>query len=128
MSEQSTSSTTAVRHFRQILLWPLQLMPIRPGTQIQELWGLLDQEMAENQWRELLDEFTPDGKEFQLHHYSEFVTFLPYVQRFIYRESRLESEGALQPIDRRRRSAVTQTADDGGNGSLGRHHNLSTLR
>jgi len=92
VSEQSTSSTTAVRHFRQILLWPLQLMPIRPGTQIQEHWELLDQEIAENPWRELLDEFTPDGKEFQLRHYSEFVTFLPYVQRFIYGESRAKKE------------------------------------
>ena len=92
MSEQITNSTTVVRHFRQILLWPLQLMPIRPGTQIQEHWELLDQEIAENPWRELLDEFTPDGKEFQLRHYSEFVTFLPYVQRFIYGESRLKKE------------------------------------
>ncbi len=92
MSEQSTNSATVVRHFRQILLWPLQLMPIRPGTQIQEHWELLDQEIAENPWRELLDEFTPDGKEFQLRHYSEFVTFLPYVQRFIYGESRLKKE------------------------------------
>ena len=92
MSEQSTSSTTVVRHFRQILLWPLQLMPIRPGTQIQEHWELLDQETADNPWRELLDEFTPDGKEFQLRHYSEFVTFLPYVQRFIYGESRATKE------------------------------------
>ncbi len=40
----------------------------------------------------MLDEFTPDGKEFQLRHYSEFVTFLPYVQRFIYGESRLKKE------------------------------------
>jgi len=46
VSEQSTSSTTVVRHFRQILLWPLQLMPIRPGSQIQEHWELLDQEIA----------------------------------------------------------------------------------
>ncbi|MBA2548259.1 MAG: hypothetical protein H0V16_07345, partial [Burkholderiaceae bacterium] len=92
MSEQSTNSTTVVRHFRQILLWPLQLMPIRPGSQIQEHWELLDQEIAENPWRELLDEFTPDGKEFQLRHYGEFVTFLPYVQRFIYGESRAKKE------------------------------------
>jgi hypothetical protein len=92
VSEQSTNSTTVVRHFRQILLWPLQLMPIRPGTQIQEHWELLDQEIAENPWRELLDEFTPDGQEFQLRHYAEFVTFLPYVQRFIYGESRLKKE------------------------------------
>jgi len=92
VSEQSTSSTTVVRHFRQILLWPLQLMPIRPGSQIQEHWELLDQEIAENPWRELLDEFTPDGEEFKVRHYGEFVTFLPYVQRVIYGESRAKKE------------------------------------
>ena len=59
-------------------------MPIRPGAQIQEHWEVLDQETADNPWRELLDEFTPEGKQFQLRHYSEFVTFLPYVQRFLF--------------------------------------------
>ncbi len=92
MAGQSNNSAMHVRHFRQILLWPLQLMPIRRGTQIQEHWEVLDQETADNPWRELLDEFTPDGREFQLRHYSEFVTFLPYVQRFLYGESRAKKE------------------------------------
>jgi hypothetical protein len=92
MAAQANNSAMNVRHFRQILLWPLQLMPIRPGTQIQKHWEVLDQETADNPWRELLDEFTPDGKEFQLRHYSEFVTFLPYVQRFLYGESRVKKE------------------------------------
>ena len=92
MAAQANNSAMNVRHFRQILLWPLQLMPIRPGTQIQEHWEVLDQETADNPWRELLDEFTPDGKQFQLRHYSEFVTFLPYVQRFLYGESRAKKE------------------------------------
>jgi CorA-like Mg2+ transporter protein len=92
MAEQSNNSAMSVRHFRQILLWPLQLMPIRRGTQIQEHWEVLGGETADNPWRELLDEFTPDGKEFQLRHYSEFVTFLPYVQRFLYGESRVKKE------------------------------------
>lgn len=94
MAEESTSGTTVVRHFRQILLWPLQLMPIRPGTQIREHWEVLDQKSTDNPWRELLDEFTLDGAEFQLRHYSEFVTFLPYVQRFLYGESRQKKENA----------------------------------
>lgn len=94
MSEQSTSDMTVVRHFRQILLWPLQLMPIRPGTQIQEHWEPLDRETTDNPWRELRDEFTPDGGQFQLRHYSEFVAFLPYVQRFLYGESRAKKENA----------------------------------
>ena len=92
MAAQANNSAMDVRHFRQILLWPLQLMPIRRDAQIQEHWEVLDQESADNPWRELLDEFTPDGKEFQLRHYSEFVTFLPYVQRFLYGESRVKKE------------------------------------
>ncbi len=74
-------------------------MPIRPGTQIQTHWQLLEQESADNPWRELRDEFTPDGKQFQLRHYSEFVTFLPYVQRFLYGESRTEKESAERNKD-----------------------------
>ena len=35
-----------VRHFRQILIWPLQVMPIREGAQIQEPWDILA-ELAE---------------------------------------------------------------------------------
>ena len=34
MPEQGSHSDKLVRHFRQILLWPLQLMPIRAGSQI----------------------------------------------------------------------------------------------
>ena len=39
-----------VRQFRQILLWPLQIMPIREGAQIQEPWDILlrTQEQREN--------------------------------------------------------------------------------
>lgn len=94
MSEQSTSATTAVRHFRQILVWPLQLMPIRRDAQVQEHWEFLDRAAADNPWREVLDEFTPAGQQFQVRHYSEFVTFLPYVQRFLYGESRVNRENA----------------------------------
>jgi tetratricopeptide (TPR) repeat protein len=30
-----------VRHFRQIVVWPLQLMPLRPGQQVQRHWEAL---------------------------------------------------------------------------------------
>ncbi|HTN49927.1 MAG TPA: CorA family divalent cation transporter [Burkholderiaceae bacterium] len=85
---QSSSDATHVRHFRQILLWPLQLMPQSPGSQIQKHCEALETVAADNPWREVLDEFTEDGGEFQVRHYTEFVTFLPYVQRFLYGEGR----------------------------------------
>ena len=75
-----------VRQYRQILLWPLQLMPIREGAQIQQHCERLDIPDSDNPWCELADEFTGDPHLFQERHYSEFVTFLPYVQRFLYGE------------------------------------------
>jgi CorA-like Mg2+ transporter protein len=74
-----------IRHFRQILMWPLQLMPIRPGEQIQKHWEYLDSDQDRHPWRAVVDEFG-DPESFQERHYSEFVTFLPHVQRFLYGE------------------------------------------
>jgi hypothetical protein len=73
-----------VRQFRQIVLWPLQLMPLRPGEQVQRHWEALEKLSAGNAWREVMDEFGTDPGEFQERHYKEFITFLPYVQRFLY--------------------------------------------
>ncbi|MBC7951530.1 MAG: hypothetical protein H7Z12_06855 [Rhodospirillaceae bacterium] len=75
---------TVVRHFRQILLWPLQLMPVAGREQIQRHWEQLGQ--ADTPWFAVEDEFTGDPALFQPRHYSEFVTFLPSVQRFLYGE------------------------------------------
>ena len=86
---QQPSSATLVRQFRQILLWPLQLMPIRSeGTQIQRHWELLEEPGPGNPWHEVVDEFTGEPGEFQERHYNEFMTFLPHVQRFLYGEGR----------------------------------------
>lgn len=76
-----------VRHFRQTVLWPLQLMPVRPGSQVQRHWEVLDNLRERSPWRELADEFCEDPGQFQERHYREFVTFLPYVQRFLYGSS-----------------------------------------
>lgn len=85
MAEDS-ASTTIVRHFRQILLWPLQLMQIADGKQNQKDWEMLEKAGPDNPWRELSSEFTGDQSRFQRRHYNEFVTFLPHVQRFLYGE------------------------------------------
>ena len=39
-------------------------------------------------WREVIDEYTGDREDFHERHYNEFVSFLPYVQRFLYGEGR----------------------------------------
>ena len=98
-----------VRHFRQILVWPLQLMPIREGGEIQEPWELLER-TTDPPWREVLDEFECAPEAFQPRHYSEFVTFLPYVRRFLYGEGRGRggSPGADSPIRVFRRKDVAR--------------------
>jgi len=84
------SHPPSVRHFRQILLWPLRLMPMR-GSEGRHAkpWQLLADMGDASPWREVVDEYTGDnGGRFQERHYNEFVTFLPYVQRFLYGEGR----------------------------------------
>ena len=76
-----------VRHFRQILMWPLQLVSDEVGGAVSP-WAFLDTPGDANPWRELADEFTVDPDQFQERHYREFVTFLPHVQRFLYGHGR----------------------------------------
>ena len=85
---QQEGKPKLVRHFRQILLWPLQLAPIRGGAQIEEHWNVLEREGAGNPWGEVRDQFNCDPGQFQQRHYSEFVTFLPYVRRFLYGDAK----------------------------------------
>ena len=78
------SRTVRVRGYRQILLWPLQLMPLVEDLQVQRHWQVLAEPSPANPWREVVDEFTGDPRDFQERHYAEFVNFLPYVQRVLY--------------------------------------------
>jgi hypothetical protein len=74
-----------VQHFHQILLWPLELMPSDPADLDRTPWQRLVED-RNGVWREVDDEFPSEPELFQDRHYSEFVTFLPYVQRFLYGE------------------------------------------
>ncbi len=78
-----------VRHLRQVLLWPLRLM-LSPDARAagRSPWQLLTEPGEASPWREVVDEFTGAAGSFQERHYNEFVTFLPYVQRFLYGEGR----------------------------------------
>ena len=99
-----------VRHFRQIVLWPLQLMPIREDLPIQKHCDFIQAEELNGLWREVEDEFTGDPSQFQERHYSEFITFLPSVQRFLYGEGTGREPGIGQesPIRVFRRSDVAR--------------------
>ena len=104
------SSRKIVRHFREILIWPLQLQPIRRGSQIQEPWELLTQRGAHNPWTISGDHFSCGPEQFEQCHYSEFVTFLPYVRSFLYGEGRADDSTRVMesPIRLFRRTDVAK--------------------
>jgi hypothetical protein len=104
MNETAGISTQQiVRHFRQILLWPLQLLPLRPDAQIQRHWEALECGGPDCAWHEVGDEFPEDPTQFQERHYAEFVTFLPYVQRFLYGEGR---QRQVVPLEQQARAVA----------------------
>lgn len=89
------TTALAVRHLRQVLLWPLRLMPMKrtAGHAGRTPWQVLRTLGEASPWREVVDEYTGESGRFHERHYSEFVTFLPYVQRFLYGEGRKAHEG-----------------------------------
>lgn len=100
-----------VEKFREIVLWPVQLLPRHEGTQIQNHWEDLNATSASSVWNEVADEFSGNPGEFNERHYKEFVTFLPFVQRFLYGEGTY-SDGSKEfkrsPIHVFRRDDVAQ--------------------
>jgi hypothetical protein len=78
-----------VHHLREILLWPLRLVALRRGDEVQRRpWELLTTDAGKGPWHRVIDEYTGSPDRFHERHYHEFVTFLPYVQQFLYGEGR----------------------------------------
>jgi hypothetical protein len=73
----------SVRHFRQIVLWPIQISTAGKGSR-RETADALFERLAGEAWTLVDDEFGIGGDDFQERHYREFVSFLPHVQRFLY--------------------------------------------
>jgi hypothetical protein len=105
-----------VRHLRQVLLWPLRLMPL-PERASARPWELLTPN-----WREVVDEYTGDAEDFHERHYNEFVTFLPYVQRFLYGDGRAQRDagaaGSPMRVFRRRDVARVRLVSKPGDAPL----------
>ncbi len=101
-----------VREFRQIVLWPLQLIPPEGQAHTSSLdWDLFISPAGGSDccWTEIHDAFPRDASLLQEAHYREFETFLPHVQRFLY------GRGAQRGTDRKtsslrvfRRSDIAQ--------------------
>ncbi len=87
MNDVTASSSKLVREFRQILLWPLQVIaPQQSQSGFAKHWEYLKALEDQNPWQEVVGAFSGDLHAFRERYYKEFVTFLPYVQRFLYGE------------------------------------------
>jgi hypothetical protein len=73
----------SVRHFRQIVLWPIQISTAGKGSRRESAEALFER-LGGDAWTLVDDEFGVKGEDFQERHYREFVSFLPHVQRFLY--------------------------------------------
>lgn len=70
-----------VREFRHILMSPLQLRRLKPGSKFATHWDAF--RANPGPWSEVRDNLLAEDDSCQLG-YQEFVYFLPYVQRFLY--------------------------------------------
>ena len=117
------SAGNHVRHLRQALLWPLRLMPVRRlGTAAgghRTPWQVLRELGDASPWRELVDDYTGGSARFHERHYNEFVTFLPFVQRFLYGEGRSRHNPAGHSGDARDADAPMR---------IFRRHDIASVR
>lgn len=85
MNDSEKRNPPEVSSFRQVMFWPVQLIPQGEDKQIQHHWDYLKASTG-SPWKEIVDEFTTGRAEFSERRYWEFVTFLPFAQRFLYGE------------------------------------------
>jgi hypothetical protein len=83
-STDGTRQMPIVRHFRQIVVWPLQLVSKDQPAEFAGHHAVLEEMAPNHPWRPLEDEFGCRAEDFQERHYREFVSFLPHVRRFLY--------------------------------------------
>ena len=86
-----------VRLFHASLVWPLQLEPLAADGSEGRHWEIFEATQEAQPWRRIDDEFTDDPSQFQERHYREFVSFLPYAQRFLYGEGRSRNASPDDP-------------------------------
>lgn len=72
-----------VRQFREILIWPLQLMPLGDGDRFRGHSELLSKAKG-SLWKLDPDNLETDSGQSSESRYAELVYFLPFVRRFLY--------------------------------------------
>jgi len=87
-AQDSFQTGSRVRLFHSSLLWPLQLEALAINSARGRHWEMFENRNDTPHWHRVDDEFTDDPGQFKERHYREFVSFLPYVQRFLYGEGR----------------------------------------
>ena len=106
-----------VRHLRQVLLWPLRLITAGVSDDSEHRrapWRVLREMGETTPWRENVDEYNGAAGSFHERHYNEFVSFLPYVQRFLYGQGRVRrgdddaTSGSPMRVFRRRDFAAVR--------------------
>ena len=96
MNVEIQGGVRQVELFHGSLIWPLQLEPLAADEAEGRHWEVFGA-MKGLPWTRLDDEFTADSTQFKERHYREFVSFLPYVQRFLYGEGRSRRQFAGGP-------------------------------
>ena len=76
------SAEVIVREFRQVLLYPLQLVPVAGRAQTAANWERLL--ALDTAWHDAEDYLAEARGPHAERHYAEFVTFMPDVQHFLY--------------------------------------------
>lgn len=94
---QSDPENGRVRLFHASLVWPLQLEPMAITGSEGRHWEIFESRTETHPWRRIDDEFMEDAGQFKERHYREFVSFLPYVQRFLYGEGRSRNSSREDP-------------------------------
>jgi hypothetical protein len=97
LPEPGVPGHQAVRLFHASLVWPLQLEPLLVNGIKGRHWEAFERDTQAHPWHRIDDEFTDDPSNFRERHYREFVSFLPYVQRFLYGEGRNNQASATTP-------------------------------
>jgi hypothetical protein len=94
--KQAFARPRIAHHFREFVLWPLQVMPLRAGKGGEDCGALFECAIGDGPWRRF-DIFGADS-DFQERHYREFISFLPHAQRFLYGDAPAPTK-SLKPGD-----------------------------